>query len=286
MNISIWQERKSDPDLPDKIYKQCGDEIMIKNKNILMILPAGPDYVDFCSLFTKDNFTKLVYTEEEGYEFLENNSDIISVVVIDVRLARKSNYEYVNKICENPRFASIPIIAVSPNPPTEEDMICLEMGISDFITPPCQWPLLSRRIYNAIRAKDSATFYEIEGMLKKLPCNIFLKDAEAKYIFSTQYWRHLDKRDDPNWTIRGKTDMEVRKDKENAKKAYESDMQIIATGKGTQYVIEESQDGVTEYLELCKEPVFDEEGNVNGIVALITDVTEREMLKKDLKKQE
>lgn len=253
---------------------------MIKNKNILMILPNGPDYVEFCSLFTKDNFTKLVYTEEEGYEFLNNNSDIISVVVLDVRLARESNYKYVDMICSEPRFASIPIIAVSPNPPTEEDMICLNMGISDFITPPCQWPLLSRRIYNAIRAKDSATFYEIESMLEKLPCNIFLKDAEGKYIFSTQYWRHLDKKDDPNWTIRGKTDMEVRKDKDNARKAYESDMQIISTGKGTRYVIEENVDDIKEYLELCKEPVFDDEGNVNGIIALINDVTELETLKR------
>lgn len=256
---------------------------MVRGKNILMILPAGPDYVDFCKLFTKDNFTKLVYTEKEGFEFLDGHSDIVSVVILDIRLARESNYEYVDKICSEPRFASIPIVAVSPNPPTEEDLVCFKMGISDFIVPPCPWPLLSQRIYNAIRAKDSATFYEIEDMLKKLPNNIFLKDAEGKYIFSTKYLHHLNKKDDPNWTIRGKTDLEVRKDKENAKKAYESDKRIIATGKGTRYVIEENVDGVIEYLELCKEPVFDDAGKVKGIIAIINDVTELEMLKRNPK---
>ena len=258
---------------------------MIKGKNILMVLPAEPDYVDFCSLLTKDNFTRLVYTEEEGFEFLDGHSDIISVVIVDIRLARESNYSYVEKVCSDPRFASIPIIAVSPNPPTEEDMVCFKMGISDFIVPPCPWPLLSQRIYNAIRAKDSATFYEIEDMLKMLPCNIFLKDAEAKYIFSTKYWRHLNKGEDPNWTIRGKTDMEVRRDKDNARKAYEADMRIISTGKGARYVIEENEDGIKEYLEICKEPVFDDDGKVKGIVALINDVTELETLKRQIGKE-
>ena len=163
-------------------------------------------------------------------------------------------------------------------------MRCLEFGASDLISPPCPWELLSKRIYNAIRAKDSATFYEIEGMLQKLPCNIFLKDAEGRYVFSTQYWRHLEKRSDPNWTIRGKTDMEVRKDKENAKRAYESDRKILATGQGAHYVIEENEDGIQEFLEIVKEPVFDAEGEINGIIALITDVTEREQLKRGIKK--
>lgn len=255
---------------------------MIRKKNFLMILPNTDDYVDFCTLFTKDNYTRLVHSEEDGYDFMDKNSDIVSVVIIDIRLARESNYKFVGKICEDPRFASIPIIAVSPDDPTDEDLVCFEYGIADFITPPCPWPLLSRRIYNAIRAQDSATFYEIEGMLKKLPCNIFLKDAEGKYIFSTQYWRHLDRKNDPNWTIRGKTDMEVRIDKDNAKKAYESDMEIVRTKQGMHYVIEENEDNITEYLELHKEPIIDEEGNVTGIVALINDVTERELLRQQV----
>lgn len=258
---------------------------MIKQKNILLILPEEPDYVEFCSLFTRDNYTKLFSTEEEGFAYLEQNRDIISAVILDVRLARQSGFRHVRDVSNDPRYASIPLIAVSPEAPTEEDMLCIDFGMSDLITPPCPWKLISRRIYNAIRAKDSATFYEIEGMLKKLPCNIFLKDEEGKYVFATHYWRHIETRDDPNWTIRGKTDMEVRKDKENARKAYESDMQILKTGKGVHYVIEECEDGVQEFLELTKEPVCDEEGNVDGIIALITDVTERELLKRQMQKE-
>ncbi len=257
---------------------------MVQQKNILMILPEDAEPVEFCSLLTRYNYTRLCFTEEEGFSFLAQNSDIVSAVVWDIRLALQSNFETIQAVSADPRFASIPIIVVSPDAPTEADMRCLEFGASDLISPPCPWELLSKRIYNAIRAKDSATFYEIEGMLQKLPCNIFLKDAEGRYVFSTQYWRHLEKRSDPNWTIRGKTDMEVRKDKENAKRAYESDRKILATGQGAHYVIEENEDGIQEFLEIVKEPVFDAEGEINGIIALITDVTEREQLKRGIKK--
>ena len=121
-------------------------------------------------------------------------------------------------------------------------------------------------------------------ILKEIPSNIFFKDTECRYVFSTHYWRHLQGADDPSWDIAGKTDLEIRKDKENAKLAMEQDREIIRTGKGTSYVIEINQDGVTEYLELIKNPVRDDDGKIIGIVGLINNVTEKVLLEKKLEK--
>ena len=119
-------------------------------------------------------------------------------------------------------------------------------------------------------------------ILKEIPSNIFFKDTECRYVFSTHYWRHLQGAEDPTWDIAGKTDLEIRKDKENAKLAMEQDREILRTGKGTQYIIEINQEGVTEYLELIKNPVRDDDGNIIGIVGLINDVTEKILLEKKL----
>ena len=159
------------------------------------------------------------------------------------------------------------------------------MGAADIFTPTGSGKLLLRRLSNVIRAKDSATFYEIERMLRALPSNIYLKDAEGKYIFATHYWHHLDMKGDPNWTIRGKTDPEIRKDKENAIKAYESDKIILATGEGTRYTIKIDTDNQLEFLELIKEPVRDDDGNITGIVGLINNVTEQQLLKFELERR-
>ena len=119
-------------------------------------------------------------------------------------------------------------------------------------------------------------------ILKEIPSNIFFKDTECRYIFSTHSWRHLKGAEDPSWDIAGKTDLEIRKDKDNAKLAMDQDREIIRTGKGTNYVIEINQDGVTEFLELIKNPVRDDDGNIIGIVGLINDVTEKKLLEKKL----
>ena len=119
-------------------------------------------------------------------------------------------------------------------------------------------------------------------ILKEIPSNIFFKDTECRYVFSTHYWRHLQDAEDPSWDIAGKTDLEIRKDKENAKLAMEQDREIIRTGKGTRYVIEIDQEGTTEFLELIKNPVRDDNGKIIGIVGLINDVTEKVLLERKL----
>ena len=142
-----------------------------------------------------------------------------------------------------------------------------------------------KRIANAIRAKDSLSLNQLEKMLKQLPSCIFLKDTEGRYVFSTQIWHHLDTEGDPNWTIRGKTDLEIRKDKDNARKAMEADRRILETGQGTEYIIEENQDGIQDYLQLIKRPVFDENGKISGIIALINNITDYQLLKLELEKR-
>ena len=58
----------------------------------------------------------------------------------------------------------------------------------------------------------------VERMLAELPSCIYLKDRECRYVFSTHYWTHLNAEGE-DWTIRGKTDLDIRKDKDNARLA-------------------------------------------------------------------
>lgn len=111
-----------------------------------------------------------------------------------------------------------------------------------------------------------------ENMLKCLPSNIFFKDKECRYVFCTHYWRNLNTNGEKDWSIKGKTDLEIRYDKENAQRAFEEDQRILNTGIGTKYRIKIDQDGITEYLEIIKNPYFIK-GEIVGIVGLINDVT-------------
>lgn len=125
----------------------------------------------------------------------------------------------------------------------------------------------------------------VERMLKSLPSNIYFKDMEGKYVFCTHYWNHIKTpENDPTWTIRGKYDIDIRKDKENAIKAMEEDKRIFATKKGTSYEIKFDENGQTEYMQLIKNPVFDDNGNMIGIVGLINDITRTKLLEEKLER--
>jgi len=257
---------------------------MSQKKSLLMILPDSPMAEEFCALLSSEYRIFRTDSEEEGLRMLNCHRENISAVLLDLDTARKNSFSFFRSVNRNALYAAIPLIATLPRTPAVDDLVCLDFGVADLFAPPCEARLLLKRLSNVIRAKDSATFYEIERMLKVLPSNIYLKDADGKYIFATHYWHHLDMKDDPNWTIRGKTDPEIRKDKENAIKAYESDKQILATGQGTQYVIEINADGQQEFLELIKEPIRDDDGKITGIVGLINNVTEQQLLKIQLEK--
>ncbi len=125
----------------------------------------------------------------------------------------------------------------------------------------------------------------VERMLKSLPSNIYFKDMEGKYVFCTHYWNHINTpKNDPTWTIRSKYDIDIRKDKENAIKAMEEDKRIFATKKGTSYEIKFDENGQTEYMQLIKNPVFDDNGNMIGIVGLINDITRTKLLEDKLER--
>ena len=62
---------------------------------------------------------------------------------------------------------------------------------------------------------------------------------------------------------------------------YEDDKKILTTGEGSQYINEfPLEDGESLYFEIKKNAVWDENGNIIGIVGIVDNVTERVCLEK------
>ena len=254
-------------------------------KRILLIAVKEALLELFSQALSTDYELEHVKSEKEGLSTLEADSQHYAAVLIELALTRESGFRFADEIEGRLKFSSIPMIAISDLPPTLLDMDCFEHSFLDLITVDSPAPLIRRRLWNAVRARDFLANRQIESMLKELPSNIYLKDAEGRYLFSSHYWRHLDMGNDPDWTILGKTDLEVRRDKENARKAMESDRRILETGKGAEYIIEENEDGIREFLQLIKKPVYDEQGRICGIIALINNVTDYQLMKLELERQ-
>ncbi|MCQ2498663.1 MAG: ATP-binding protein [Lachnospiraceae bacterium] len=108
-------------------------------------------------------------------------------------------------------------------------------------------------------------------ILKTIPSNIFFKDTEEKYVFSSHNYRQMGLGEDND--IYGKTDRDIRSDSSNIEQIENMDKEILESGIGKRYVLKSDIFGEVRYSDIIKEPVKDDNGNTIGIVGLVNDVT-------------
>lgn len=258
------------------------DNTKIKRK--LLFIDDEQNCKELCQLLDSEYDITVVSSMEAAEDILKQNEENVNALLINAELQEDIS-KAVALVNNSKNIISIPILILADENTSADKFACLGSGVVDCISKPYNSRIITNRIANAIALMDSMTFYGIEKILKELPSNIFLKDNKCRYVFATKYWHHLQKPDDANWTIRGKTDVEIRKDKQNAIKAQKKDLEIIETGKGTTYTIEINEDGIQEFFQVIKQPIFNEDGFVIGIIGLINNTTEYELLKRKLQEK-
>ena len=224
-----------------------------------------------------------LYSFEDVDKYLKEHFDDLSFIVFDRPIVLDGFKEIISYIgSKNNYMFSLPALILVDKYNYDENI--------DFFVPPINEVICSNdrkeininRIKNAIRLANSTSFDEFSEMLKVLPSLVYLKDIEGRYAFCSQNWHHLK---DQKKSIRGLTDFDIRKDVNNARIARESDLEVIRTGIGKSYTIKEVDEEGTDYLQIIKEPVKDEEGNVTGIIAIINNVTNEELLRQQLREK-
>ena len=256
-----------------------------KMKNILILAKEQNERVNYLHSLLNDEYKFLtLHTVDETLKQLRRHIQNYFAVIID----NPSNVDRVKEVIkyikeQNDVLLAIPAIILTDEENKANDEEFLDSTCVAMIKTNETKKVISQRIVFSSKLVNSLGFDDFSEMLKVLPSLIYLKDAKGRYVFCSQYWNHLERPDDPDWTIRGKTDLDIRKDKVNAKKAMEADLRILRTGEGVSYVIEEKIDGnENEYLQLIKEPVKDENGRIKGIIAIVNNITEHEKMRREL----
>lgn len=251
-------------------------------RNTILLLSRFHEQL--AEMLKADHDLILAADASEALEILDKRYESINVILVDAQICHEDSCAFLDTVNNEVRFSFIAVVAIIPGLPTDLDAEVLDHGAVDLISMDAPGSIMCNRVSNAIKLKDSKTFFELEKILRELPSLIFLKDSEGKYVFSTHYWHHIDKGNDPNWTIRGKTDVDIRKDKENALEAMKVDEKILSSGIGARYTIKVETNDKLEFLDITKQPIRNSRGDITGIIALINDVTEQELLKLELQR--
>lgn len=223
-----------------------------------------------------------VHDKNEIMSLLEQSFDDLSVLIVD----NPSNKNYIREVFElvknkNNYMCSLPVLVLTDLDNMEKDDKYLDYPVVDIIFFNDTPEIAMKRVRNAVTLANSTSFDAFSEMLTVLPSLVYLKDRKGRYAFMSQKLHHLYSNVE---SVRGKTDFEIRKDKHNAELARESDLEVITTGKGKNYIIKEVDEEGTEYLQIIKEPLK-KNGDVYGIIAIINNVTDEELLRQELREK-
>lgn len=122
------------------------------------------------------------------------------------------------------------------------------------------------------QAKKNYTYEELKMIIQSIPGNVFFKDTECRYQLASHICHMLNGARE-GFTIIGKTDLEVQLEYELGKQYYEEDCELIQNGGEKKYVSEMHFGGQIYYYEIVKRAVCDSDGNIFGVIGMVTDVT-------------
>ncbi|RKR82688.1 signal transduction histidine kinase [Mucilaginibacter gracilis] len=119
-----------------KIKSYAGDKSMLKNKKILIVDDDMRNIFALSSaLQTYDMQVEIANDGEESLTKLEELKGI-DMVLMDIMMPKMDGYEAMRRIRQQPKWAKLPVIALTAKAMKEDREKCIEAGANDYITKP------------------------------------------------------------------------------------------------------------------------------------------------------
>lgn len=114
----------------------------------------------------------------EGLLKLEERGGDIALVMLDVYMPLCDGFTFLERKRESGRFDSVPVIVMTASDSVEDEIRCLELGATDFITKPYNAEVMKNRMKSLIRLQESSS------MLNRLELD------ELTRLYSKEFFFH------------------------------------------------------------------------------------------------
>lgn len=131
----------------------------------------------------KPLMTVLATNGAEALAVIEREN--IDLVLLDIHMPIMGGFEVIERLKNNDKTKDIPIIVITVNHTTEDEIRALDLGAVDFITKPFNSVILQKRVRNQLALKLKSDLLEkhasLDGLTNLLNRRMFDSDLESKW---------------------------------------------------------------------------------------------------------
>lgn len=113
-----------------------------------------------------------------GLDQLAKHGGELSAVLLDVYMPECNGFEFLERKRQDGRYDSVPVIVMTGSGSVDDEIRCLELGATDFVTKPYNIEVVKNRMKSVIRLRESA------AMLNRLE-----QDAMTG-LYSKEFFAH------------------------------------------------------------------------------------------------
>ncbi len=210
------------------------------------------------------------------------------LILLDVVLPDLNGFDVCKQVKSDRELFGIYVILISGQEISSETQAKgLEAGADGYIARPVSKHELLARVQAMLRLKEAETALrkmnvQLNTLIDSIPDLIFFKDMQGKHILvnkAAERMAGLKK----EYFI-GKTDEQILPPA-LAEKCRRSDEEVIKRRESLRNENSNTdKNGETIFMDTIKTPIFDEQGNMTGIIGISRDITKRKKAEEAIKK--
>jgi PAS domain S-box-containing protein len=273
--------------LSQHLHAENGNKL---RKPTVLLADDNADMREYVSRLLSDQFNVITTVDgEEAYTVIIKEKP--ALVITDVMMPRLDGFGLVARIREEPTVQNIPVIFLSARAGEEAKVEGLKAGADDYLVKPFPAKELIARVESNIKLATARGEAErkLQNLLRKAPIIIFTMKGDPLRMEmandeALKVWKRTRER------VIGKTLYEIFPETSGTQ-LEEKYYAVMQSGsrlveQGSPYPLE--VEGVTRihYFDFVLEPLIDDEGNVEGILTVGTDVTASVLTRKKIEESE
>lgn len=123
---------------------------MKKRDTILVVDDVEMNRSILCALFEKNYNLLEAENGDQALQLLDKHADRITIVLLDLNMPVKNGYEVLEEMKANNLLSTIPVIVITVESSSENELKAFDLGAADIIMKPFELHVVERRVQNVV----------------------------------------------------------------------------------------------------------------------------------------